>query len=51
MKIIALAIGVVYIFIALSKDDKLMGYLAFGNSMLILFLGDLILHDPVSTPQ
>jgi len=49
MKIIALAIGVVYIFIALSKDDKLMGYLAFGNSMLILFSAIsfyMILYQP-----
>ncbi|MEO5891569.1 MAG: 7TM diverse intracellular signaling domain-containing protein, partial [Ferruginibacter sp.] len=37
MKFIVLAIGIVYIIIALSQRNKLMNYLAIGNAFLILF--------------
>ena len=37
MKIFVLAIGIVYIVIALREKDKLMNYLAVGNAILIFF--------------
>ena len=37
LKIIALLIGIVYIFIALLQRNKLLNYLAVGNGLLILF--------------
>jgi signal transduction histidine kinase len=37
VKVISLLLGVVYIFIALKQKDKLMSYLAIGNSCLIFF--------------
>jgi signal transduction histidine kinase len=37
VKIISLLLGLVYIFIALKQKDKLMNYLAIGNSCLIFF--------------
>ncbi len=37
MKFIALAIGVVYVVVALSKRRKLLNYLAIGNGLLIFF--------------
>jgi signal transduction histidine kinase len=37
MKVITLALGIVYIVIALKQQNRLMNYIAAGNSVLILF--------------